>query len=455
VRAVTLKVACVQLQARPLVEARAAFDDILTGVTAAAAFGAHIAVLPECSYPAYVLLAKKPFRGLPDSEAVLQRVARHARAAGVSVALGIARYDDRGRLRNEAVFIDRAGREVARYAKIFLWNFDRRWFTAGREVRAFDSEFGRLGMLICADGRMPEIARTMALRGAWLLLDPTAWVAFGPSYDRMHNPQVEFMMSARAKENGVWIAAADKVGSENGAVQHVGKSMIVAPDGSVRAIGPAASPAVIVAEIQRDHAAPFVVPLSSGERRDLARQRPSGTGGTRTHTIGLLQGPFGPGRARAIAALAAQGAQAIFETPSAPAVLAAAAKRLRGVSVEAIDGKRMLAPEPARAAALRGVDLLLWARPPKDPLVLEFARTRAMENRVYVAVCATVRDAQAACVVDPQGTVIVQALEREASGVVAAIDTAKSRDKTVVDGTDAFAARVPSAFDLPPRKVRP
>jgi predicted amidohydrolase len=49
----------------------------------------------------------------------------------------------------------------------------------------------------------------------------------------------------------------------------------------------------------------------------------------------------------------------------------------------------MLAPEPARAAALGGADLLVWLRPPSSSLDLAFARTRAMENRMYLLLCST------------------------------------------------------------------
>ncbi|HXW76460.1 MAG TPA: carbon-nitrogen hydrolase family protein, partial [Candidatus Eremiobacteraceae bacterium] len=157
-RRITLRVACVQLRARPLPESAAALDDVVRGIRMAAARGAHIAVFPECSYPGYVLLRKDPYRSHDQPEAALRAVRRVAAREGVAVALGIARYDGGGRLRNEAVFIDRRGAEVARYAKFFLWNFDGAWFERGRTVEPFETEFGRLGMMICADGRMPEIA---------------------------------------------------------------------------------------------------------------------------------------------------------------------------------------------------------------------------------------------------------------------------------------------------------
>jgi predicted amidohydrolase len=449
VRPITVRIACVQLAARSVTQARGALDDALAGIAAAAALGAHIAVLPECTYPGYVLLRRETPGGAAGVERALRDVRAAAVRAGIAVCIGVARRGDDGVLRNEAVFIDRRGAEIARYQKIFLWNFDVRWFAPGRAVPAFDTEFGILGMMICADGRMPEIARTLARRGAWLVLDPTAWVSAGPSYEQMHNPQVDYAMSVRARENGLWIAAADKCGSELGAVHYVGRSMIVAPDGSMPACAPASMPAVIVADVERRREHPFVASLSEAERRALrARKPPSAKSKAPKARVGVLQGPFRAGRANAVAALRAQGVEAVVETAASARSIHAALDAVRGLRSNVIAGTRMLAPEPARAAALRGADVLVWTGLPKVPGVQDVARTRALENRVYVIVCSRTSDADASVVVDPNGDIIGSALTGEPSGYVASIDASGARDKVVAPGSDVFAARIPRAFAL-------
>lgn len=450
-RPITVRIACVQLQARPVREAQIALADVLAGITAAASLGAGIAVFPECSYPGYVLGSTHPYRSIPSAGDALRTVSAAARRTGIAVALGIARSDEAGRLRNEAVFIDRAGAEVARYAKIFLWNFDGKWFVPGDAIPVFETEFGRIGMMICADGRMPEIARTLARKNAWLVLDPTAWVAFGSSYDRMRNPQVEFMMRVRARENGLWIAAADKCGTENASVHYVGKSMIVAPDGSARAVGPADRPAIVVADAERQRHKPFLVPVSALQRRALTsgrirRVRPICS----SFRLGVLQGPVRERRAVAYSTLDAAGADAIVDTSASASALRAALRKARAVRFVTIAGSQMLAPEPARAAALDGADVIVWAAPPRTELVRDYARTRAVENKVYVLVCARASDAAPACLVDPAGNVVREAMEGSASGFMATIEPSAARDKVVVPGTDVFAARIPKAFELFP-----
>ena len=456
---VTVRIACAQLMARELAAAEAALDDVVGAIAAAGALGADVIVLPECSYPGYVLLGKNPYAGraIPPPREAMRRIGEAARRAHINAAVGLANFGPGGVLRNEAVLFDRTGNVVGSYAKAHLWNFDRRWFAAGRDYPVFDTDVGRVGMMICADGRVPEIARTLAHRGAWLLLDPTAWVGIGPSYGEMPNPQVEFSLRVRAVENGVWIAAADKCGSETGSVHYVGKSMVVGPDGTAIATAPADVTALIVAEIRRSRTRPFIAALSAAERKIL-RARPTSRPRTKRAAIsdgpiciGVYQGkPRSRGEIRdtALRSLSAQGAMGIVETASSRAAIEAAVRSIRGLRSAVLEGARMLAPEPARAAALAGADLLVWASPPKRVPVAAFARTRAMENRAFVLVCTRADQEQPACLVGPEGTIYASALTGIASGFVATVDVRASRDKNVVCGTNAFADRTPESYEL-------
>lgn len=438
-----------QLAARPTSDRHLALDDALAGIEGAAALGAQLAVLPECTYPGYVMLGVTLPGGANGVERALRSISHAARRTGVAVCIGVARRGPGGELRNEAVLFDRRGAQIARYAKIFLWNFDRLWFSAGGVVPVFDTEFGRVGMMICADGRMPEIARTMARRGAWLVLDPTAWVSSGAAYETMRNPQVDYMMSVRARENGVWIAAADKCGSEHGAVHYVGSSMIVAPDGSVVALADARSPSIVIAQARQGRQRPFVAALSAAERRALRRLEPrSRHAADPAFRLGVMQGPFRRNGAQAVAALRAQGVGAIIDTSSKASAIRAALGKVRGLRSSLVSGARMFAPEPPRAASLDGADVIVWIDPPADPMCRAVARTRALENRAYVVVCRRAEADGNACVIDPDGAVIGEALIGVPSGFVAPIDAARARDKTLVPGTDAFSARIPKAFAL-------
>ena len=453
---VTVRIACAQLAARPLAHAREALTDILAAIAAAGEVSADFLVLPECSYPGYVLLTSDPYRSkaVPPAREAIARASEAARRARVNVVLGIARAGADGKLRNEALLLDRDGEIAGVYAKSHLWNFDRRWFAPGEALPVFDTDRGRVGIMICADGRVPEIARSLTKRGAWLIADPTAWVGNGRTYESIQNPQVEFVLRARAYENGVVIAAADKCGSESGAVHYAGRSMIVGQDGAVAALAPAAGPAFIVADVQRKGPQPKIAAVTASQSRRLsAPVRPNrlfDRGGAVTLGVyqAQLRGASAALRAEIHRSLKAQGADAIVDTNSTPARITAGLRALRGLRTSIIEGSAMLAPEPARAAALDGADLLVWARPPRIDRVLDVARTRAFENRVYVLLCASASDREPACLIGPDGSLLTRALAGVPNGFSCEVRAATARDKKIVWGTDAFADRKPEAYDL-------
>ena len=98
----------------------------------------------------------------------------------------------------------------------------------------FETDIGRIGILVCADGRLPEIARSLMLNGAQIILDLTAWVSGGRTQQDLSTPQVEFLMPTRAAENGVWIACCDKSGIEAESIVYAGRSCFINPRGRDR-----------------------------------------------------------------------------------------------------------------------------------------------------------------------------------------------------------------------------
>jgi predicted amidohydrolase len=144
-----------------------------------------------------------------------------------------------GGFSNGAALFGRDGSLTGRYDKSFLWHFDSRWFAAGDAFPVFETDFGRVGMLVCADGRLPEIARSLALNGAQIILDLTAWVSSGRHVEDLDTIQRDYLMPVRAAENGVWIACADKFGIEAESIVYCGRSCVIDPRGAIVAeLGP-------------------------------------------------------------------------------------------------------------------------------------------------------------------------------------------------------------------------
>ena len=157
--------------------------------------------LPEVTYPAYFLgtndLSHCDVLSPADAAA---RFAEKARQHGVYIAAGLALDAPGGGYANGALLFGRDGSVAGRYDKSFLFHFDTRWFAPGATYPVFETDIGRIGMLVCADGRLPEIARSLMLNGAQIILDLTAWVSGGRELKDLSTSQVEFLMPARGGE---------------------------------------------------------------------------------------------------------------------------------------------------------------------------------------------------------------------------------------------------------------
>ncbi|GBD08482.1 N-carbamoyl-D-amino acid hydrolase [Candidatus Thermoflexus japonica] len=249
-------IACVQLEARGLDDAEEALERALDRLEEAGRYRPEIILLPECTYPAYYLHSLDAYRRsrLRPAEDVLRLFGESARRHQAYIAVGLARPHPSGRLRNSVALIDPQGQVLGFHDKLFLWHFDREWFDPGSELPVFDLPFGRVGLMICADARMPEIPRALALRGARLILDATALVTSTGAPAARTNPQVLYMLPARAMENGVWIAVANKVGMEADSVLYCGRSGVIAPDGQYRAMGSPDREEIVFAEIDLEAA---------------------------------------------------------------------------------------------------------------------------------------------------------------------------------------------------------
>lgn len=209
------------------VQGPVAFGDPGTNVAATvtalerlAGEGVEIAVFPECSLTGYcVSTAAEAARiSLRDAEATLHPILEACGRHGIHAVVGYARADA-GRLWNAAALVTPDG-NAFEYRKVHLpcLGFDR-FATPGDALPVFETRLGRIGVLICYDMRPPEAARTLALKGADLIVLPTNWPE-GAEISADH------VAIARAAENRVFFASCNRTGEENG-FRFIGKSKIL------------------------------------------------------------------------------------------------------------------------------------------------------------------------------------------------------------------------------------
>lgn len=228
-----INVALIQHRAYDVDNSSQGLEAVVALLEAAGEKGIDLAVLPECSWPGYYLgLRGDPHKAVQGWDKSLSALRAVARKHKFNLVAGIAE-EDGGKLYNSAFLVDRGGGVVGRARKTFLWHFDSKWFQVGDEHKVYETDIGKIGILVCADGRLPEIARTLALKGADIIADPTNWVTTGRDPKVLTNPQIEYIMPVRAAENGVWFCCANKVGREAESIVYCGRSVVVSPSGQV------------------------------------------------------------------------------------------------------------------------------------------------------------------------------------------------------------------------------
>ncbi|MFO1426375.1 MAG: carbon-nitrogen hydrolase family protein [Steroidobacteraceae bacterium] len=156
--------------------------------------------------------------------------------------------------------------------QVLMWIEREAFSPSTQESQVFDTPIGRIGMLSCMDGLVPETARVLAVKGADIILN--ALCSNGVDEAHVHIP-------ARAAENGVFMIAANRIGDmvdgedlerlkrESGMdrekLEGAGESQVVAPDGSILARCSRSGYELVFADID----------LAQSERRErLANRRP-------------------------------------------------------------------------------------------------------------------------------------------------------------------------------------
>jgi len=172
---------------------------------------AQIAVGPEGALDGYVvnqIIAgdeppeKMNSVAIPIDGPVIKRFQRLARELDMCLVFGFAERVGE-EVFNCAVFIDHAGKICGKYHKMqFAEGYHPDWWynRLGRQSRAFDTPFGRCGLLICNDRWNPQLANIPVLDGARFLLIP--------SFGSVNSSQDEAVL-ARGKENGVPVVEAN------------------------------------------------------------------------------------------------------------------------------------------------------------------------------------------------------------------------------------------------------
>ena len=272
-----MRAAAVQLTSTADRERNLETADRLT--RAAAAAGAELVVLPEkwavLGTPDETAAGAEPFDG-----PALAWAGAAARELGIDLVAGsiAERVEGAERGSNTSVHFGPSGEAQAVYRKIHMFDVEVGGKTyreseneaPGEEVVLSETAQGlELGLSICYDLRFPELYRILAVRGARVLVVPSA---FTLATTREH---WEVLLRARAIENQAFVVAANQVGEHAPGYRSGGRSMIVDPWGIVLAQAPDAE-TFAIAELDLDRQAEVRRTLPSlANRRPAAYQWPA------------------------------------------------------------------------------------------------------------------------------------------------------------------------------------
>src|ERR1700712_1972855 len=183
------------------------------------------------------------------STAAFQKLAKKHKAV---IIASLFEKRAHGLYHNTAAVIDADGSLLGIYRKMHIPDdplyYEKFYFTPGDiGFRAWDTAYGKIGVLICWDQWFPEGARLTALQGAQILFYPTA-IGWAPAekaeYGKAQHESWELIQRSHAVANGCYVCAPNRIGLEkilgpdgkpvnSDGIEFWGQSFIASPNGQI------------------------------------------------------------------------------------------------------------------------------------------------------------------------------------------------------------------------------
>lgn len=224
----TVRVGAAQFYSGPDIEAN--LEVCVRYLEEAAAAGVQLVVLPENANRVRDFTTREAAWDVSEDlgGTFITGLRAAAGRLGLYVVAGVdVRGDARPDVHIGQVLIGPTGDLLHLHHKTVFWDYEYTLFTPGtKQLEVIETPIGRLGLLMCADGIVPEVPRVLALKGAQVFCNSLN--SRGPDEMRVHEP-------LRAIENHVWHVAANTVGGPADAYPWMGGSQVLSPVGEVLA----------------------------------------------------------------------------------------------------------------------------------------------------------------------------------------------------------------------------
>ena len=162
-----------------------------------------------------------------------EEMAKLAKKFNINISAGsFAEKAERQKIYNTSLFFNRQGEIIGKYRKTHLMNAmsyrESDSVSPGNSIAVFDTDFGRVGLMVCYDLRFPELARTMVSAGAEIIFVPSAFPSGLPLPPRTDHWDV--LTKSTALLNSVYVVATNQFGHDQGQ-NFFGRSSIIDPWG--------------------------------------------------------------------------------------------------------------------------------------------------------------------------------------------------------------------------------
>ncbi len=236
--------------------------------------GADLLIFPELSLTGYVLqdIAASVAHQPASEDPVFKRLLLASR--DIDMVVGFVEEDERFRYYISAAYLSE-GKVLHVHRKVYLPTYgifdEKRYFAAGDSFRAFDTRFGRIGLLICEDFWHASSPYVLWMDGADLMLFTSASPGRGVTEEILGSAQwVETVNRTYAGLFTTFIAHANRVGFEDG-LNFWGGATIYDPDGKLVVKAPYNEEGITIAELDLNQLrrTRIRLPVLRDERRDM------------------------------------------------------------------------------------------------------------------------------------------------------------------------------------------
>lgn len=230
-------------------------------------------ILPEmfcCPYQTenFPIYAEK------EGEPVWQQLSGYAKQYGIYLIGGsMPEKDAEGNVYNTSYIFDREGKQIGKHRKVHLFDIDVKGgqtfkesdtLTAGDSDTVFDTEFGKIGVMLCFDIRFPELSRMMVNDGAKVIFVPAAFnMTTGPAH-------WELSFRTRALDNQIYMVGCAPARDVSAGYISWGHSIVTDPWGRVTGMLDE-NEGILLAELDMDYEEQVreELPLLKSRRKDI------------------------------------------------------------------------------------------------------------------------------------------------------------------------------------------